>query len=667
MKLLVRALRLAALSISTMLIAAHADAYPTQATPQQVAAPSLKASRDVGLASHAAHVPPMPRKPSLLPRSNEELLYDLPPSNRMRPELLPPGERRRALEAELAKHRKAGADCHDMSVLAGYQGAALADYVANLPDSDCTRPLFSVTGSQAATIFSAGNLDAVAARFASEGAAYSSTNGVLLNLTEYLRAAYYVAFNGGVTAPSASVGDTLRTAITQLVSGNVLFSPNQTASTTAGEVVTLITNMHDEANYLDLMKQWVTHFTNTPTNPNAAAALDDPNVGYGFTGILKVFYYSHYRDDALPKIENDPSYPTTLYGFVRGNYRRLLNDATASFQLSQAATEAFRFAMHPALLPTVSPLMKDAVAHTKMMGPDRLIWLAGAQAVENYDNANCSYYGTCNFEVPLAAAVLSKNYPCSNGFVRLRTEELTADQAAQACNLIDLETPYFHTMLNTHQVPVADDYNKTLEVAVFSNSTEYETYSSVFFGNDTNNGGVYLEGNPASPTNQARFIAYEADWLRPQFEIWNLKHEFVHYLDGRFDMYGDFTTETQVPDVWYIEGLAEYISKENDDQDGINAAMTGQYKLSDIFQNTYGMDDYVNRAYPWGYMSVRFVFERHPEILATILPLFRSGDYAGYWTYMQGLSTGLDAEFAAWVPTVTTAGTPTSPWNRHRK
>jgi microbial collagenase len=127
-------------------------------------------------------------------------------------------------------------------------------------------------------------------------------------------------------------------------------------------------------------------------------------------------------------------------------------------------------------------------------------------------------------------------------------------------------------------------------------------------------------------------------------------------------MYGDFDASTKMPAVWYIEGLAEYISRGNDDPESINAAKTGHYRLRDIFRNTYSMDDYVNRTYRWGYMAVRFVFERHPEVLATILPMFRAGDYDSYCAYMKRLPAQLDEEFAQWVPTVTTSGTPTPPW-----
>src|SRR5690606_8196856 len=101
------------------------------------------------------------------------------------------------------------------------------------------------------------------------------------------------------------------------------------------------------------------------------------------------------------------------------------------------------------------------------------------------------------------------------------------------------EEEYFHRKLNDNHTPVADDNNTALELVVFHSSSDYQAYSGVIFGNDTNNGGMYLEGNPAQPGNQARFVAYEAEWM-PTFEVWNLTHEYIHYLDGRFDMYGDF-------------------------------------------------------------------------------------------------------------------------------
>lgn len=647
-----------------MLLGGSAWAWASSPASLQGRAREIDAARtndaDVGAISVRKHEPPMPHRPSPLPPTQAERRYHLPSTDRLRPELVPP-ELRRSIH--LDGRPEHDASCGDLTALAGHQGDALADYLVSLPDADCLTALFSVSPSLAKAIFSRSNLSAVAQRYVRVGAAYGSTDTALANLSVFFRAAYSLANEGRIDAIGDDIVAALRPAITALFAGETLFAPNSMAPTTAGTVALLITDMHDEANYLDLATQWVVRLTNTPAHPRAALALDDPNIGYGFTGLLTIFYFAHMRADALPRIESDPSFAATLYRFVTSNKASLLQDPRASYQLEQAANEAFRFAQHPALLPLVRSMLVDALDHSTMAGPDRAIWLSAAQAVQAYDEANCSFYKTCNFETALAAAILSKDYWCHGGVVRLRTQSLTRDQARTACATLIQETPYFHTMLATQDKPVADDHDTTLEVVVFADREEYHRYSPVFFGNDVDNGGVYLEGDPASPTNQPRFIAFVATWLQPQFEVWNLKHEFVHYLDGRYDMYGDFDAATQVPDVWWIEGLAEYISRGNDDQESIDAARTGQYRLRDIFSNTYTMDDYVNRAYRWGYMAVRFLFERHPEHLAAILPMFRSGQYQAYWAYLQQLPTTIDDEFAQWAQTTTTAGAPEPPWH----
>lgn len=615
---------------------------------------------DVGVIEQGRRELPMPHKPSPLPPTQAERLYHLPSSDRLRPELIPPELRESMRVGEPAPGETA---CGDMTALANHRGDDLADYVARLPDSQCLTPLFSVAPPLARKIFLRPNLIALARRYASVSVSYASDGTALANLSTFFRAAYSLANEGRIDTIGADVRAWLRPGTVALFAGNALFAPNSDAPETAGTVALLITDMHDEASYLDLMKQWVIRFTNTPRHPRAVLALDDPTIGYGFTGLLTVFYFAHTRADALPLLQNDPSYAMALYAFVKANKTSLLQDSRASYQLEQAENEAFRFAKHAALLPIVRSMMADALEHSTMAGPDRHLWLSAAQAVRAYDNANCSFYKTCNFETALAAAILPNNYACEGGVVRLRTQSLSAGQARDACTSMEQQRPFFHAMTATRETPVADDHNTTLEVVVFADREEYHHYSPVFFDNDVDNGGVYLEGDPSLPTNQPRFIAFVATWLQPRFSVWNLKHEFVHYLDGRYDMYGDFEASTRKPDVWWIEGLAEYLSRGNDDPESIAAAKTGQYRLRDIFTNTYSMDDYVNRTYRWGYMAVRFMFERHPENLAAILPMFRGGQYDAYWDYMRRLPAGIDDEFAQWVRTATTDGAPQPPWH----
>jgi len=586
---------------------------------------------------------PMPHVRQNVPPTIEQQLYGVTPDNRARPDLADPKRRSRAQRD--ASAAAATPECRDMDKLASYSGTALADYLVNLPDYTCTYPLFSVTGNQAKTIFSTANLAAVADRFVQEAAAYNATNMALVNLTLYLRAGYYVADGAAVPAPAASVRDTLRPAIRQLEESPILFQSNPKASTTAGEVIRLVTNMYDEGYHLPTLKNIVVRYTNTAENPKAAEALLKRDAAGGFTSLLTAIYYSHWRQGA-EFVKTDPGYARVLYDFVVNNKGTLLG-SSVEYQLADASREAFRFLQHGALQPVVRPMIKDTLASSTMLGADQRLWLEAASAVEYFDNANCADYGTCNFRQKLADAVLQESYTCSPS-VRIRAQALTWQQMAEACRLMADEEKLFHDFLATGRKPVAKDFNTQLEVVVFDSYKQYDKYASIIYGIATNNGGMYLEGDPSRAGNQARFIAHRADWL-PDFKVWNLEHEYVHYLDGRFNMYGDFRESTVKPTVWWTEGLGEYLSLKNDNKRSIEAARSNQYKLSTIFGNTYSMGDYVNRAYRWGYMATRFMFERHRSDIDAILAKFRAGDYEGYDAYMKSIGTRYDAEFLAWV------------------
>lgn len=601
-----------------------------------------------------AKQPSPPRQWQKMPPTEEQAEFKLPESRKT---AVPTTSTVRS--AAMVRPLAATPECKDMDKLATYSGAALANYLVQLPDYECTYGLFSLTAAQAAKAYTPANLNAVASRFAQEASSYNASNMNLVNLALYLRAGYYLAGSGTVAEPPASLLGVLRPAIKGLANGNQLFKANAQAGTTASEVMKLITNTHDEAAYLPEMRSLVQRYTNTASNPNAAAALKDYATGGGFTGVLTVLFYAHGRPEGRALLENDPSYAVALNNFVNGNKAALLG-GDAAYQLGDAARENFRFFQYSGLKSTLKPMVKNMLASTSMTGADSDLWLAAAESVKYYDNANCAEYGTCNYETKLADAVLKGSYTCSPT-IRIRAQDMSTAQMQSSCALLQAEESYFHQMLQTNNTPVANDRNTSLEVVVFDDYANYAKYASVIYGIDTNNGGMYLEGNPAAAGNQARFIAHEASWLRPEFKIWNLEHEYIHYLDGRFDMQGDFGAGTAKPTVWWIEGVAEYLSLRNNNQASIDAARLGTYKLSQIFGNTYDMADYTNRAYRWGYMATRFMVERHRPDVDAVVARFRQGDYTGYQNYMTQIGTRYDTEFANWVKTATTTGQPPLP------
>ncbi|WP_323117821.1 collagenase [Burkholderia alba] len=599
----------------------------------------------------------MPRAPQNLPVSPEQSAYNLPLSKQDRAALLQPSQPRPANAR--SKRSTAGDDCRDMNAIARYRGAALADAIANLPDYECHYGLFSVDKPLATVIFSGENVHAVASRFVQEIHGYDASNLVLVNLLIYLRAAYYQYDVSGLADQVPGLAVALRPYIQRSLSGDALYRENARAPSTASELMKLITNLKDEAYYLPTLKQRVAAYTASAADPQAAAPLRQPSAAGGFTGLLTVFFYAHQRADARRTLESDASLPDTLNRFVTAN-RASLSNTSAAYQLADAARETYRFLRYPAQLPRVKPMVRQMLASTSMTGADSDLWLAAAEAVQYGDPDHCADYGVCDYKSKLTAAVLTQRYAC-NAQVRIVAQEMTTAQMQSVCAAVAQQDAYFHRMMKTDRKPVAGDRNDSIELVVFDDYDNYRKYASVIYGIGTDNGGMYLEGDPSRPGNQARFIAHEASWLRPQFKVWNLEHEFTHYLDGRYDMAGDFAVSTAKPTVWWIEGVAEYLSRKNDNPESIEAARSGAYRFSDVLATRYTSADYVARAYRWGYMATRFMFERHRADVDAIVARFRTGDYDGYANYVEDLAPRYDQEFADWARVATTAGEPPQP------
>ncbi|KVA57195.1 collagenase [Burkholderia cepacia] len=602
----------------------------------------------------------MPRVPQNLPVSPQQAEYNLPLSELDRAALTKPSQLKQP--ATRSKRSTSGVDCRDMSVMTQYRGAALADYIANLPNYECHYGLFSVNKAQATQIFNAENVHAIASRFVQEVYRYDASNLILVNLLIYLRSAYYQYDVLGIADPVPNLVVSLRPYIKQSIEGDALYRENSRAPSTANELMKLITNMKDEAYYLPTLKNRIASYTAIATNPQAAAPLLQRSAAGGFTGLLTVFFDAHKRSGAQQMLESDATLPETLNRFVTAN-RAILSNTSAAYQLADAARETFRFFRYPAQKLRVKKMIQDMLALTSMTGVDSDLWLAAVEAVNFGDPGNCVDYGTCDYKKRLTDAVLTHRYAC-NASVRILAQDMTMPQLQSVCTAVAQQDDYFHQMMKTGRKPIAGDRNDTIELVIFDDYASYRKYASVIYGISTDNGGKYLEGDPSAPGNQARFIAHEASWLRPEFKVWNLEHEFTHYLDSRYDMAGDFTASTAKPTVWWIEGAAEYLSKKNDNQESIDAARTGAYRFSDVLGTRYSSSDYVARAYRWGYMATRFMFERHRAEVDTIIARFRAGDYDGYENYIAYIGRRYDSEFADWSRNATTAGEPPLPTKR---
>lgn len=253
---------------------------------------------------------------------------------------------------------------------------------------------------------------------------------------------------------------------------------------------------------------------------------------------------------------------------------------------------------------------------------------------------------------PTEANILPLSYTCSSTLF-FRAQDMTSQQFASSCTNLGLEESYFHNRLETSYQPVAGDLNEDLKMVVFDNYDQYKRYGYRLYGIGTNNGGIYMEGDAGDPDNQAAFYAHEADWLRPEFVIWNLHHEYVHYLDGRFNLLGNFG---DYPGnlVWWSEGLAEYISKQDLNPDALALLDAGGARaLNQVFGTTY--NNSVAEIYDWGYLGARFMFERHMAELRNLRDATRAGDWSAYQAYLNSWGASYEQEWQAWLQALKSA------------
>lgn len=248
---------------------------------------------------------------------------------------------------------------------------------------------------------------------------------------------------------------------------------------------------------------------------------------------------------------------------------------------------------------------------------------------------------------PTADSILPHKFTCSAS-LKFQAQDMTQQQFIDSCALVGAEEEYFHQRLETGYQPVDGDLNEDLLMVIFDNYRQYDRYGFRLFGINTNNGGMYIEGNAEDANNQATFYAHEADWLRPEFSIWNLEHEYVHYLDGRFDLKGNFSDYPENT-VWWSEGLAEYISLKDANDDAI-ALVQGNFQdrtLSQVFNTNYSNSS--DEIYRWGYLGARFMFENHMDQVRNIRLAARDGNWAEYQTILAQTAANNEQQWQNWL------------------
>ncbi|HEY9029153.1 MAG TPA: collagenase [Burkholderiaceae bacterium] len=670
------------LALAGALLCAGTVATATQAPPSAAVDAAVRAMRherqlpaDPGVARMGEHVArtgvpfalvPPRSADDFLPRHQRIGEAATEPSHVFTPRQLA------ARDLQRGRHAKAGANTSGVlcsgSDFVGLSGNALISFIDAADLSGCMYSLYVGSVDEYRPVFTDANIITVSNTLKARAVNYAGNDSNhMMNLLSFLRTAGYWSFMSTTGDPANNIPPGSPTMMSAALAAmmQIIASPH------------FFDKTEDNAMFVSEVYKTAPSGWSLPYAPSAKKWIDQTTaataaIGYwtdeAITAATSVFYYGQFQPDYEAGVANDISYATSFNAFLTRNYSLTGGDNT--YMLSNSMSELIRFEAYPALIDRVRTMAVAQMPNFPVSQDSTIdVWIAAAGIVDTYDSANCSQYGTCNGQATVKALKLPIVRQCNSTYT-IHSEAMTQDQLDSTCNSVIQETSYYHKLLPaTKGTPVANDKNKTLELDVFDSDAEYVRFSTYLFGNDTNNGGIYLEGDPSAKGNQARFCAYRADWLA-DFEIWNLNHEFAHYLDGRFDMWGAFSDypltvggSGPVHDsaVWWIEGFAEYMSysfRRAYYADATSRAQTAPLALSDVMTNTY--DSGEARVYNWGYLAVRYIIERQPNAQLTFLPMFRVGNYAGYSTWVDNTGTSLDGDFSGWLTQCVGGGDTTS-------
>ncbi|WP_185297548.1 M9 family metallopeptidase [Streptomyces finlayi] len=521
-------------------------------------------------------------------------------------------------------------------------GSALVQQVKT-STTDCVNTLFGVKGNDGYLAFREAQMVTIA-RALRDGSAYypgDSSTG-MPQLVLFLRAGYYVQYYDPSTV--GSYGPTLQAAIRGGL--DAFFASSRSSDVTdangetLAEAVTLIDSSEQNARYLYVVKRLLAGYN---SSYNSSWYMLN-----AINNVYTVTFRGHQLPEFVQAVEADPSLLSALHEFASAHLDLL--GTKQSYLTSNAGRELARFLQESSLRDRTAPLAAALLKKSSITGRTAPLWVGVAEMTDNYDRANCAYYDTCNLVTRLKSAVLPVDHACSDS-IRIRAQDVSATDLAASCTSLRNQDAYFHDITRDGG-PVSDDRNSTIEVVVFDSSADYQTYAGAIFGIDTNNGGMYLEGDPAAAGNQPRFIAYEAEWVRPVFQIWNLNHEYTHYLDGRFNMYGDFGAGLTTPTIWWVEGFAEYVSysyRKVTYDAAIAQAAKRTYTLRTLFDTTYENADQT-RIYSWGYLAVRYMLQSHRPDIDRLLGFYRSGDWNAARTLLTStIGNRYDADWNSWL------------------
>ncbi len=523
-------------------------------------------------------------------------------------------------------------------------GSALVNAVAT--GGSCLDVLWSFDAT-VASVIQPGNISAIAAAIVSESQQLAANAGRITNLTYFLQIAYFHEFYQSSVTYSGAVNDAAQSAVAGIGTKPAFLSETSALSA--------------------VRRQWIVTIDSVNGTHLALTTVEDLIERWIATPALKLEYVERLiAFNAFFTLARQPSNAAIAYGsqspWLGLVPTSLIQDMqTVGHDLgfdanTQAITEnaLFAFGNFSVLdAPTAS------LAHAHLSTAYQIFpqytgpWFRALTDLDYFFDAELSNGTPLPIEQikdDVLAFALPHEYTFDQGRLTFRTAVplTTAESLYDAMQ--EVESQFFRNA--PELAPVPGDFGDELTLVIYGSPAEYALYQPFLYGLSTANGGIYIEA-------WTTLFTYERT---PQESIFTLeellRHEYVHYLDGRYMIEGGFygpgtLYENGLIDT-YGEGLAEALVGSTRSQgvlrrgvtmsqiDGTSTWMT----ISEVLNGTY---DLGFAFYPFAGALMTFLEHEQSDVFAELLETVRGNDSAALSALYAQLSsdTQLQAAYEA--------------------
>ncbi|MGK5630172.1 collagenase [Streptomyces sp. URMC 123] len=524
---------------------------------------------------------------------------------------------------------------------------ALADFLTDpaVTADGCLSGLIWRWDARLAPVLSDAHAQAVADRVTALSPTHDgSGRSHLYELWTYLHAAVYHDF----ARPEIDLGDaptlaSFQRAITTYAGSPRTFEPTRDNGWTLREALFVAGSPGLRHRQLPLVRKVLA--TMAPGTPTAT----EPAWGGAALGALTVNYLGVHpgnQDAAFhAAVVADPGYRAAFRAF--SGHVHLKGTANA-WVVRDALGEYGRFGLIDALRATIVPDLGRLLGTARVnFGEFSPPWAILVSWLNHYDD--CRRHNVCVDQIEQRLFPHTIRY--DNGAITVRTA-LPRDTVDQLYYASQQVKAHFFRVLGT-EAPLGGDTNARLTVHLYASRADYEVFHPLLTGLPTDNGGIYIE-------RTATFYTYQRTPQDSTLTLEELfRHEYVHYLNGRWAVPGTFGEGP-----WYTddrttamdEGTAEFLDGATRD-DGVavrkslvrsvirdTAGGGPRMTVDELLHATYEGDGF--RFYSYAGLFFEFLWLERPSLIREMYGHLRADRPTAFDAWRQRLGSDTALQYA---------------------